>query len=110
MLRVVLATALISVFASAAPAFAAEPAATPSPAPAEQAQPAPASKGKPAKDPKDPNRLVCTRERIVGSNRPEKVCMTAARRDELRAAAQQVMDPTRSAVGSSGGATGAGPQ
>jgi len=35
-------------------------------------------------DRNDPNRIVCTREHVVGSNRPQKVCMTAAQRDALR--------------------------
>lgn len=32
----------------------------------------------------DPNRLICKRERITGTNRREKVCMTVAERDRLR--------------------------
>lgn len=51
---------------------------------------------KPAKD--DPNRIVCTREHEVGSNRPKKVCMTVAQREELRERARRNMDQGRSAV------------
>ncbi len=66
----------------------------PAPAPASPPAVAPA---KPAKD--DPNRLVCTREHVVGSNRPQKVCMTVAQRDALKQAADRTLDPTRRAAG-----------
>lgn len=48
---------------------------------------------KPAQD--DPNRVVCTREHEVGSNRPKKVCLTVAQRDELREQARRNMDDSR---------------
>jgi hypothetical protein len=51
-------------------ALGADPAAAPAAAPA--AQPA----AKPAAKFDDPNRIVCRREEIVGSHRPQKICMT----------------------------------
>ncbi|MFZ4604871.1 MAG: hypothetical protein ACOYM5_01320 [Caulobacter sp.] len=62
-----------------------------SPAPA--AAPAPAATtpaAKPAMD--DPNRLICKREHVVGSNRPQKVCMTVAQRDAAREASARAME------------------
>lgn len=56
-----------------------------------EAAPAPATKP-------DPDRIVCVRERPVGSHRPKRVCMTLARRDELRLAAERALDPTRAFV------------
>lgn len=41
----------------------------------------------------DPNRIVCTREHVVGSNRPQKVCMTVAQRQRLKDDADKLMDP-----------------
>ena len=76
--------------APAAPACAAAPAPAPTPPPA----PAPA---KPAAE--DPNRVVCTREHVVGSNRPVKVCMTVAQRDALKDSASRTLDPTRRRAG-----------
>ncbi|MFZ5668945.1 MAG: hypothetical protein ACOY4K_05595 [Pseudomonadota bacterium] len=61
------------------------------------APPAPAKPAKPAKD--DPNRMVCTREHVVGSNRPKKVCMTVAQRDALRDQARRSMDEGRRTAG-----------
>ncbi len=62
------------------------------PAPAVQQAPAPT----PAKGGQDdPNRMVCKREHVVGSNRPQKICMTAAERQRLKDNADQFMDPTR---------------
>ncbi len=62
------------------------------------ATPAPAEKT--AKKPKvdDPNRLVCTREHVVGSNRPQKVCMTVAERAKLKDNADRITDSGRLAV------------
>lgn len=64
----------------------------PAPAPAPAVAPA-----KPAKD--DPNRMVCTREHVVGSNRPQKVCMTVAQRDALKDSSDRTLDPTRRSAG-----------
>ena len=61
--------------------------------PAPTTAPAPA---KPAKD--DPNRMICTREHVVGSNRPQKICMTVAQRDAAKAAADRALDSSRSRV------------
>lgn len=78
MRRFVLSFALVAGLAAAPVAFAEEAA-------------APAAKpAKPAMD--DPNRIVCTREHVVGSKRPKKVCMTVAQREELRETARRNMD------------------
>lgn len=85
MRRFVLSFAFVASMAIAPLAFAEAPAAT------EAAKPA--KPEKPTKD--DPNRMVCTREREVGSNRPKKTCMTVAQRDELREQARRNMDDSR---------------
>ena len=41
----------------------------------------------------DPDRIVCTREHVVGSNRPQKVCMTVAQRQRLKDQADKLTDP-----------------
>ena len=41
----------------------------------------------------DPNRIVCKREHVVGSNRPQKVCMTVAQRQRLKDDADKLTDP-----------------
>lgn len=77
------------------------------------APPAPSAPAKPALD--DPDRIVCTREHVVGSNRPKKVCMTVAQREEYREQTRRTMDETRRGTGSKGvmnggdGRGGAGP-
>lgn len=96
MRRVLLSLAVTALVASALPAVAAgEPApAVETPvaeAPAEAPPPAP--KAKPAKD--DPNRIVCVRQHVVGSNRPQKVCMTVAERDRLRDATARMLTDQR---------------
>lgn len=60
-----------------------------SPAPA-AAPAATTPAAKPAMD--DPNRLICKREHVVGSNRPQKVCMTVAQRDAAREASARAME------------------
>ena len=80
MRRFVLSFALVAGLAAAPAVFAEEPAGAAAPAKPE----------KPAMD--DPNRIVCTREHVVGSKRPKKVCMTVARREELRENARRTMD------------------
>lgn len=67
------------------PVLAATPAATPAPA-ADTAK-------KSEKD--DPNRIVCKRQHVVGSNRPQKVCMTVAERDRLQEQSQRITDESR---------------
>ena len=98
MRRLSLAFAVTAGFAALAP-FAQAREESPAPAPAPAAAPAPAvtAPAKPAAD--DPNRIVCTREHVVGSNRPQKVCMTVAQREELKAAADRSLDPTRRRAG-----------
>ena len=44
----------------------------------------------------DPNKMVCTREHVVGSNRPEKVCLTARQRLELAERSKEQLDRVRS--------------
>ena len=39
----------------------------------------------------DKDRVVCERERSVGSNRPQKVCMTVAEREMLRQRSQTMV-------------------
>lgn len=75
-----------SALVGAGPVMASEPSPpseTSTPAP-EAAAPTPSVK---KGDIDDPNRMVCTRERVVGSNMPQKVCMTVADRNRLRDAA-----------------------
>lgn len=92
MRRLFVVLALNAGLAGVAPVALAREAA-PAPAPT----PAPAAPAKPAAD--DPNRVVCTREHVVGSNRPVKVCMTVAQRDALKDSAGRTMDPTRRTAG-----------
>lgn len=47
----------------------------------------------------DPNRIVCTREHVVGSNRPQKVCMTVAQRQRLKDDADKLTDPGNRTAG-----------
>lgn len=84
MRRVVLSLVLVAGLAAASPVLATEAA----PASAPAAKPA-----KPAKD--DPNRIVCTREHVVGSNRPERVCMTVAERQRIKDLSSRAVDETR---------------
>ncbi len=85
MRRLVLSIALVAGLGVAPVAVASESAAV-------AAKPA-----KPAKD--DPNRVVCIREHVVGSNRPKKICMTVAQREQLRDAARRQMDEGRRTPG-----------
>lgn len=57
-----------------------------------------AAPGAPTTGTPDPDRIVCSRERPVGSSRPKLVCMTTAQRDELKLAADRAFDPTRAYV------------
>ncbi len=83
---------LAATAAFAAPAFAATQTQTATEAPTATA---PAAKPKPAVD---PNRIVCIREHVVGSNRPQKVCMTVAERDRMRDAAARLVTEQRGAT------------
>lgn len=47
----------------------------------------------------DPDRIVCKREHVVGSNRPQKVCMTVAQREQLKDQVEQMTDPGRRTAG-----------
>lgn len=40
------------------------------------------------------NRIVCRRERVVGSNRPQKICLTRQQWQEQRDNSRQMMDRT----------------
>lgn len=88
MRSVALSLVLAAGLAMSAPALAASDAPAPAAPAAKPAKPA-----KLAKD--DPNRMVCTREHVVGSNRPEKVCLTVGERERLKDAASRSVDETR---------------
>lgn len=83
-----------------------------SPAPAaptaDQASPAAApAVAQTSVDPKsDPNRMICTRERVTGSNRPEKVCLTAGQRERLRELERRSKENSRSDKSQSGAGGG----
>ena len=47
----------------------------------------------------DPDRIVCKREHVVGSNRPQKVCMTVAQRELLKDKVEQLTDPGNRTAG-----------
>lgn len=68
--------------------------ADPDTSPTAPAAPAPDAKpaAKPKVDMNDPNRIVCTREHVVGSNRPQKICMTVAERQRLKDQADRDQD------------------
>ncbi len=97
MRRLLISLAVTALVAAALPAGAAgEPASAPVPAgDAPVAAPPPAPKAKPAKD--DPSRIVCVRQHVVGSNRPQKICMTVAERDRLRDATARMLSDQRGA-------------
>lgn len=38
------------------------------------------------------DRVICKRERLVGSNRPQKVCMTQRERAQMRDRSRDMMD------------------
>ena len=96
MRRVLFSLVVTALVTAALPAGAAgEPEAPPTvEAPAEAPPPAP--KPKPDKD--DPDRIVCVREHVVGSNRPQKVCMTVVERDRMREAAARLLSEQRGAT------------
>ena len=96
MRRVLLSLVVTALVTAALPAGAAgDPAAAPATATPAEAPP-PAPKPKPAKD--DPDRIVCVREHVVGSNRPQKVCMTVVERDRMREAAARLLSEQRGAT------------
>jgi len=90
MRQFVLATAIAASFV-AAPVFATETA----PKAGDVATSATVKDGKPAEE--DPNRIVCKREHVVGSNRPQKVCMTVAERERLKDAVSERLRNNRGA-------------
>jgi len=52
----------------------------------------PAQASNPTTQPaKDPNRMVCERKKTLGSNKIERVCMTAAQKEAAREAARDAM-------------------
>lgn len=78
--------------------------AEPSPADSTDVSPVQIEKPRPpepvtAEASKDPKRLVCKREHVVGSNRPQKICMTVQRRQELKDQADRVLDPGNRTAG-----------
>lgn len=46
----------------------------------------------PTSERSNPERMICKRERIVGSNRPQRICMTARERDAIRDASRNQID------------------
>lgn len=71
-----------------------------------QVSAAPPAKKEVKKD--DPNRIICTRVHVVGSNRPQKVCMTVAERERAKEQTRDLTDESRrSGVGQ--GPAGKGP-
>ena len=64
---------------------------------AQQPDPSPAapppSISSPTNDRED-SRIVCRRERVVGSNRPQKICLTRQQWQEQRDSSRQMMDRT----------------
>ena len=89
MRRVFLATIVVAGLMAAAPVFA-EPT-TGATSGTTTASGEPAKPAKPVKT-SDTNRMVCTRELVVGSNRPEKVCMTVAERERIRDASRRAIE------------------
>lgn len=82
-MRVLVVSALISIaMAGSAVAQTAAPA---------DAAAAPAAADKKAEKKKDAG-VVCRRERVVGSNRPVRVCTTASQRDVDKEAARTLLD------------------
>ncbi len=62
---------------------------------AQQTAPAPAAPAPSVSEPaNEDNRMVCRRERVVGSNRPQKVCLTRQQWQEQRDNSRQMMDRT----------------
>lgn len=64
---------------------------------AQQPDPSPAAPVTSISEPssnRDENRMVCRRERVVGSNRPQKICLTRQQWQEQRDNSRQMMDRT----------------
>lgn len=74
---------LLSLVFAAATLFVEPAQAAPAPQTAAPAT-APATPGEP-----DPNRQICRREHVVGSNRPQRTCMTARQWAVLRDASRE---------------------
>lgn len=47
------------------------------------------------KKPKDPNEIICKRERFVGSNRTEKICKPRLEWENARNDSQRMLDENR---------------
>lgn len=74
-------TAVAALLASSQPA-------APQPAPAQpSADAAAAAAGDEADDP-----VICRRERVLGSNRPQRICMTRSEWQQIRDAARETRD------------------
>ena len=63
-------------------------------APSMQLASASATEGGKTKKANDPNRVICTREHRVGSNKPRVRCATVREREELRIKSRQLADDT----------------
>lgn len=67
--------------------------------------------GAKAAAPGDPNRMVCRKERVVGSNRPEKICMTAAEWQGITERSQEDLTRLQGEPGTTpANSAGGGPQ
>ncbi len=51
------------------------------------------------KDGMDPDRIVCSRERVTGSRKMRVVCMTIAQREAIRDTARRELDEGRRTIG-----------
>jgi|GEM_PF-1323075 len=105
-----IAAALLAV---ASPTLAQSDATSQAPAASETPAPAAAPVAAVPTQPKkvtmdDPNRVVCTREHVVGSNRKQKVCMTVAERQRQKDNADRVLDEGRRRQGGGESAPGVG--
>jgi hypothetical protein len=58
----------------------------------------------------DPDRIVCSRERVTGSRKLRMVCMTIAQREAIRDAARRELDEGRRTLGPLTPTPGAGKQ
>ena len=95
---------LISMLAATVAFAQAAPAPAPATTPADQV--ATASSERAAleeRDERDPDRVVCRREHVVGSNRPQRVCRTVRQMEIDRDLSEQALREGRSVEQQSGG-------
>lgn len=72
----------------------------------QQAQAAPAAQAAPSaptqvapQETDDNNRQICRRERVVGSNRPQRICMTRREWNQQQDTSREMMDRARQGLG-----------